>query len=422
MLEILSSYKPIQQTGEVNLGSANKAMQDSLPLCKPNLASQGSSKNGDSFEMTYKQIHGKRDYNIKFIVNPITASVMKKILNSHVDQLERIGKPHDTVARWVVVTVGKGKGAGWSTYCETLIRLATGNKKAKCPVKNDKFDGANHSGSQKVDFNTSGKYLHATYWMKSNGSTFFALICIEKTKGGCTRTGVKAATSNRSECGDVPLVTDTHALAHITTIEHLPIGWRNFPNDDAVKGSPVEIDYHYGATIDTSGNKLSFTTKPVQGKKCIKFLDWKGNFMSTTEMSDGVPVISGKFSGCPFIKYRYHGKFFVTHIGTCNGGLGAGKDTWNSFYEKNSMKLDKIVCFDPFTDSGRLSFGSQKGGTVYAIADNSMDNYDSIYILNLGTKGMPEEGRWNNNHPVTELKKGNTKFKTFDSEGLGCSA
>jgi hypothetical protein len=207
------------------------------------------------------------------------------------------------------------------------------------------------------------------------------------------------------------------ALAHITAIANLPRG-DTYLKEGTSKKKPVELNDNYYSLSEQTPNKITF--KKSSSAKCLKFLEWQNEYMTTTEMTDGVPVISGTFTGCPYIKYRYKKKFYVTHIGTCHGGLESAKMAWNAYYEKNKSKLEKITCFDPYSDSLGL-FEKLKGRpTIYAIADNSMKNIDTIYIMNVGDKGMPQQGLWRDNNPVTALK-GNTKFKTFDSDGNGCT-
>ena len=373
----------------------------------------GANK-GKTFELNYGKIHGSREYYMKVIVNPGSGAFLERELKKQVNEIEKTGKSYDTNARWVIIVSNEGKV--WSDYCNRLIGLAKGSR---ILCNNKPWKGDKDVGNGKVDFIRSKKHLHATYWMKSNKEVFIGLVCIEKAKGACTREGVRIlATSSRSdECADGPPLNDVSALAHIETIKGLPKGDATLPKDTP-RNEPVELNDYYNLK-ESTGNKITFQKN--SGTKCLKFLEWKSGYMTTTEMTDGVPVISGKFSGCPFIKYRYEKKkFYVTHIGTCDEGLGSGKKAWNAYYDKNNANLDKITCFDPFTDAKRL-FAKPKG-TVYAIADNSLRILDTIYIMNVGDKGgPPQQGQYRDNNPITALKRGNTKFKKFDDQGNGCT-
>jgi hypothetical protein len=88
-------------------------------------------------------------------------------------------------------------------------------------------------------------------------------------------------------------------------------------------------------------------------RNCVWIQYRKGEVSS--EPSNEMDVISGQFSGCYMIKYRFNGSWRVAHIDTADGGGPAAIAAWNQ------MLLDPLVeiaCgFKPFQAKFADGFG-----------------------------------------------------------------
>jgi hypothetical protein len=147
----------------------------------------------------------------------------------------------------------------------------------------------------------------------------------------------------------------------------------------------VEVKYEVekpdlGKPIRQDGNFREYARKLLIFKKYHRYwfnsgvnyyplyLPWKPGYIAEVECT-GNDVMSEKFSGCYFVKYKREGRVYVGHIGTFNDSESKEskdvKTAWNNF-----AKDADIIC--GFRPSSYLSLEDVFKEKCYAIitADN----------------------------------------------------
>lgn len=127
---------------------------------------------------------------------------------------------------------------------------------------------------------------------------------------------------------------------------------------------------------------LEFRAATPLGTK-IKWLKYQPGFVTTAPLANGMPVLTGKMSGCWIIKYTHAGNDYVAHIGTddSNNVLNVqAKNAWNNFVTSANPPTN-ITGFNPSRD---WPAGSARTSTdLYAIVNPNGDFFDlEVNFLN----------------------------------------
>ena len=150
-----------------------------------------------------------------------------------------------------------------------------------------------------------------------------------------------------------------------------------------------DVQEQWVTTPNKKDKKIDFcqSGQPDCPQDCptFKFLRYAGGYVTYTEVQRDVPVMSGQFSGCKFIKFLMNNKSYVAHIGTCGRETEATvnvRRAWNNFVEQEGVSVTGI--FNPFGEPNPVG-----DGYIYAITDDKL--CETISLLGTNYKNTVEE-------------------------------